>query len=54
MTLKSVYHTFKKIDKRIPIYKMLYYSLLTILMIRYMDNIDNYIEVREDAEWYYK
>lgn len=45
MTLKSIYHTFKKIDKRIPVHKMFYYSLLTILMIRYMDNIDNYIRL---------
>ncbi len=45
ITIKSIYHTFKKIDKRIPLYKMVYYSLLTILMIRYMDNIDHYIRL---------
>lgn len=45
ITPLSLYKTFKKIDKRIPIYKMLYYPLLTILMIRYMDNIDNYIRL---------
>lgn len=45
MTLKSLYQTFKKIDKRIPLYKMVYYSPLTILMIRYMDNIDDYIRL---------
>lgn len=45
ITLFSLYKTFKKIDKRIPLYKMIYYCLLTILMIRYMDNIDDYIRL---------
>lgn len=45
ITPKSIYQTFKKIDKKIPLYKMLYYALLTILMIRYMDNIDQYIRL---------
>ena len=45
ITPLSLYHTFKKIDNRIPIYKMIYYIPLTILMIRYMDNIDNYIRL---------
>lgn len=45
ITPLSLYKTFKKIDNRIPLYKMIYYSLLTILMIRYMDNIDNYIRL---------
>lgn len=44
-TVKGLYRTFKKIDKRISFYKMIYYSLLTILMIRYMDKIDNYIRL---------
>lgn len=45
LTIKGLYHTFKKIDNRIKIFKMVYYLLLTILMIRYMDNIDNYIRL---------
>lgn len=45
ITPKSLYRTFKKIDNRIPGYKMIYYFLITILMIRYMDNIDNYIRL---------
>lgn len=45
ITPKSLYKTFKKMDNKIPIYKMLYYPLLTILMIRYMDEIDNYIRL---------
>lgn len=45
ITPLSLYHTFKKIDKKIPIYKMIYYIPLTILMIRYMDNIDNFIRL---------
>ncbi len=43
ITPKSLYHTFKKIDKKIPLWKMIYYLPLTILMIRYMDNIDDFI-----------
>lgn len=43
MTPKSIYRTFKKIDSKIPIYKMIYYIPLTILMIRYMDKIDHFI-----------
>ncbi len=46
VTLKSSYKMFKKIDKRISIFKMLYYIPLTILMIRYMDNIDEIIRHR--------
>lgn len=46
VTLKSSYKMFKKIDKKISIFKMLYYMPLTILMIRYMDNIDEYIRHR--------
>ena len=45
ITPKSIYQTFKKIDRKIPLYKMLYYAPLTILMIRYMDNIDQYIRL---------
>ena len=43
VTLKSAYKMFKKIDKKTSLFKMLYYIPLTILMIRYMDNIDEYI-----------
>ncbi len=43
ITPRSLYQTFKKIDSKIPLYKMLYYAPLTILMIRYMDNIDDLI-----------
>lgn len=45
LTLKSLCNKFKKIDKNIPIFKMLYYFPLTILMIKCMDNIDNYIRL---------
>lgn len=40
---KSIYRAFKKIDPKIGIFKSTYYSLLAILMIRYMDNIDSII-----------
>ncbi len=43
MTPRSLYQTFKKIDHKISLFKMIYYISLTILMIRYMDNIDEYI-----------
>ena len=43
VTFHSIYKMFKKIDKRISILKILYYIPLTILMIRFMDNIDEYI-----------
>lgn len=45
ITIKSIYHMFKKIDKNISVFKMLYYVPLTILMIRYMDNLDDYIRL---------
>ena len=43
ITLKSTYKMFKQIDKKINIFKIIYYAPLTILMIRFMDNIDEYI-----------
>lgn len=46
ITLKSSYKMFKSIDKRISLFKMLYYIPLTILMIIYMDNIDEIIRNR--------
>ncbi len=46
VTLKSSYKMFKKINKKTSIFKMLYYIPLTILMIIYMDNIDEYIRHR--------
>lgn len=43
ITPRSFYQTLKKIDPKISTFKMIYYSFLTILMIRYMDNIDDFI-----------
>ena len=45
VTAKSLYHTFKKIDSKIKFSKMIYYVPLTILMIYYMDKIDDYIRL---------
>lgn len=45
MTPKSIYQVFKKIDKKISLIKMIYYIPLTILMIYYMDKIDDYIRL---------
>lgn len=43
VTIKSIIKMFKQIDKKISIFKIMYYIPLTILMIRYMDIIDEYI-----------
>ena len=45
VTPKSIYKMFKKIDKNISIFKMIYYIPLTVLMIKYMDIIENYIRL---------
>ncbi len=45
MTLKSIYNNFKKIDPNIKPIKLYYNVIITILMIRYMDNIDEYIRL---------
>lgn len=50
ITPKSIYKMFKSIDKKISIFKMIYYIPLTILMIRYMDIIDNYIRLNVGFE----
>lgn len=42
-TVKEIYHTFKKLNPKISFFKFIYYALLTILMIRLMDNQDMYI-----------
>ncbi len=39
----SMYRMFKKINKKLSIVKFLYYTILTLKMISYMDKIDIYI-----------
>lgn len=43
ISLKLIYKTFKKLNPQIGIFKPCYYGILTILMIRFMDNIDQII-----------
>ena len=45
ITLKSIYHIAKKIGSKKSKLKIYYTMLLTLLMIRYMDKIDNYIRL---------
>lgn len=52
MRVKELYGVFKKIDPSIKLFKLIYYALLTILMIRYMDKIDNYIRLNVGFEVY--
>lgn len=44
-TLKSLLATCKKIGSKKNPFQIIYYALLTLLMIRYMDKIDNYIRL---------
>lgn len=44
-TVKTLFQTFKKLNPKLSFFKFAYYALLTILMIRYMDNIDQYIRL---------
>lgn len=41
--VKKIYKTFKKLDKNFNIIKSLYYLYITKNMVRYMDEIDDYI-----------
>lgn len=53
--IKKIYHEFKKIDPKFRIMKALYYLLITIKMVKYMDIVDDYIrrhigfEVEKDS-----
>lgn len=49
-TVKSLFKTFKKLNPKLSFSKFAYYALLTILMIRYMDNIDQYIRLNVGFE----
>lgn len=43
MNIFTIYKAVKKINKKINIFKYLYYLILAMLMIRYMDKIEDYI-----------
>ena len=49
-TVKTLFKTFKKLNPKLSFIKFAYYALLTILMIRYMDNIDKYIRLNVGFE----
>lgn len=42
-TIKGLFKTFKDLNPKLKFYKFSYYTLLTLLMINYMDNIDDFI-----------
>ena len=44
-TVKTMFKTFRVLNPKLNFIKFAYYTLLTLLMIRYMDNIDNYIRL---------
>ncbi len=46
LKVMEVYKTFKKMNKKLNFVKFAYYALLTLLMIRYMDKIDEIIRSR--------
>ncbi|MEG2322348.1 MAG: hypothetical protein RSB71_02550, partial [Bacilli bacterium] len=43
LKIKRIIKIFKKIDPKFKLFKSLYYLFITILMIKYMDKIDDYI-----------
>lgn len=40
---KRIYKSLKRIDKKLSLFKSLYYLYITIKMVKYMDKIDDYI-----------
>jgi len=44
-TIKTFFQTLRKLNPKLSFFKFAYYALLTLLMIRYMDNIDHYIRL---------
>lgn len=45
MTVKYLYQTFKKLNPKLSFFRFVKYTLLTLLMINYLDKIDNYIRL---------
>ncbi len=50
ITPKSLYKNLKEINPKLHFMKFCYYGLITLLMIEYMDNIDNYIRLNVGFE----
>ncbi len=55
VNLKRIYKILKQINPKIKIKKLLYYSFITLKMVKYMDHVDQYIrnnigfEVKKDS-----
>lgn len=45
LTIKGLFNTFKKLNKNLKFHKFLHYMIQTLLMVNYMDNIDDYIRL---------
>lgn len=41
--IKKIYKELKSLDQNFNIFKGLYYLLITVMMVKYMDKVDNYI-----------
>lgn len=50
ITISSFYKSLKNINKNLGLLRFLYNGLITLLMIEYMDNIDNYIRLNVGFE----
>ena len=51
-TVKYLYKTFKKLNPKLNIFRFIKYVPLTLLMINYMDNIDDFIRLNIGFEKY--
>ncbi len=45
ITIKYLYHIFKELNNKLSFIKFFYYFILTMLMIIFMDKLDNYIRL---------
>ncbi len=45
LSLISLYKVFKKLNHKLRIYKFMHYSFITLLMINYLDKMDNYMRL---------
>lgn len=48
--IREIYITIKSLDNKFNIFKGIYYLLITIMMVKYMDKVDNYIRHRVGFE----
>ena len=50
INFKKIYKTLKEIDPKIKLIKIIYYGIITIKMVKYMDKIDDYIRCNKAFE----